>query len=88
MPVLSTEKIAPAPNEPPDVVLAELTAEFNADTTDVMLDDAAKFADTEVPLIVNRAVVEAVLVVTGKALVAVPVVESWVDSAWLASDFA
>ena len=61
MPVLSIEKIAPAPNEPLDEVDAELTAEFRAATVALMLDEAATLADTEVPLMVRSTVWEAVL---------------------------
>ncbi|WP_419539442.1 hypothetical protein [Methylobacterium mesophilicum] len=61
VPVLSTEKIAPAPKEPLDEVEAELTAEFRAATVALMLEEAATVAETEVPLMVSRTVWEAVL---------------------------
>jgi hypothetical protein len=52
VPVLSVEKIAPAPNEPLEVVLAELTAALRAATVAEMLEEALMEAETEVPLMV------------------------------------
>ena len=61
MPVLSVEKIAPAPKEPLDEALAELTAALRAATVAEMLEEALRAAETEVPLMVSRTVELAVL---------------------------
>ncbi|GAN52673.1 hypothetical protein ME121_6895 [Methylobacterium sp. ME121] len=61
MPVLSAEKIAPAPKAPLDAVEAELTAALSAATVALMLEEALMVAETELPLIVSRTVWEAVL---------------------------